>query len=565
MKFSRKQAVICCISFLFILFSSLLLSKAFQNVLFNFACGFKPSFDVPIWEKRIDDWLGADRYIWILIFLLSVFYYPLENFFQRSMKKISENSQLETKTEIIGFACYFLLNLLTVCLHEHWADEAQAWMIAKTLSAKELFTITPFEGHPVLWYFLIMPFAKLGLPYNLFSFISLVIVTIGAWIFVRKSNFSVLLKILILFSPVFTFYSPVIARPYCLVCLELVCFCVFYKNRKNNPVMWGVLIAFMLQTHVFLAGLCGILALQMLYDFIREKNIKLKLQTLCGGLIIAVSAVLLLFELVDRNSFSTQRSGVELILNFLKTPQVFSAVKAHMNIMEMIAGSEILGSVLIVVFIFSIIPLFWKVKKSAWQELLIVLAAGGYLVFVSFIFRPCSLNHAWAYITINCSTMYVLYNALNDCEKNYLSGFSRKAVLLLLLITTIFTLNRSVSDILNPFSNAKAMAKYMNENYSEDDIFVIEREFAPVISIIGYLDDKIEVIYSKDNQPVKFVNYGADFPKAGNIKTWQNTTGKNAYFLISEINTIDDDFELVYSVTDQNFADGPFYLFKRKY
>src|SRR5262249_51790725 len=44
--------------------------------------------------------------------------------------------------------------------HEMWRDELQAWLIAKASSApSDLLHNTRFEGHPILWYALLWPFA----------------------------------------------------------------------------------------------------------------------------------------------------------------------------------------------------------------------------------------------------------------------------------------------------------------------------------------------------------------------------------------------------------------------
>ena len=44
---------------------------------------------------------------------------------------------------VIAFVCYIAFNLLCVKVHEHWRDEGQAWMIAKSLSVGELIKILP--------------------------------------------------------------------------------------------------------------------------------------------------------------------------------------------------------------------------------------------------------------------------------------------------------------------------------------------------------------------------------------------------------------------------------------
>ena len=55
-----------------------------------------------------------------------------------------------------------------IVFHEPWFDEAQSWAIARSGTIKEiLFEIPHYEGHPPLWHLILVPFAKLGAPYEL--------------------------------------------------------------------------------------------------------------------------------------------------------------------------------------------------------------------------------------------------------------------------------------------------------------------------------------------------------------------------------------------------------------
>jgi len=41
--------------------------------------------------------------------------------------------------------------------HEIWRDEAQVWCIVRNVNLSEIFQITKIEGHPMLWYLLVLP------------------------------------------------------------------------------------------------------------------------------------------------------------------------------------------------------------------------------------------------------------------------------------------------------------------------------------------------------------------------------------------------------------------------
>ena len=60
---------------------------------------------------------------------------------------------------IITFV-YAVITLITALHHEVWADEAQVWQLCSNLSFLDLFKHLQNEGHPSLFYLMVMPFAK---------------------------------------------------------------------------------------------------------------------------------------------------------------------------------------------------------------------------------------------------------------------------------------------------------------------------------------------------------------------------------------------------------------------
>ena len=114
---------------------------------------------------------------------------------------------------------YLAFNGILLAGHELWRDEANVWLIARELSVPELFAQIRFQGHPCLWYLLVMPFAKAGLPFQTISVLSYAIMGITAGIFVYRAPFYPVTKLCCLFSPVFSYYYSVVARNYCLIAL----------------------------------------------------------------------------------------------------------------------------------------------------------------------------------------------------------------------------------------------------------------------------------------------------------------------------------------------------------
>ena len=57
---------------------------------------------------------------------------------------------------------YIISISVVIVKHEPWADEAQAWLLARDSGLFELlFKRLRYEGHPGLWYLILTPFSKL--------------------------------------------------------------------------------------------------------------------------------------------------------------------------------------------------------------------------------------------------------------------------------------------------------------------------------------------------------------------------------------------------------------------
>ena len=103
------------------------------------------------------------------------------------MQTVKDKMQLDKKLILnlilfCAFAGYLAFNGLLLARHEPWRDEANVWLMARELSPAGLFAEIRYQGHPCLWYLIVMPFAKLGLPFRSIGFISYSIMAVTAGI-----------------------------------------------------------------------------------------------------------------------------------------------------------------------------------------------------------------------------------------------------------------------------------------------------------------------------------------------------------------------------------------------
>ena len=164
------------------------------------------------------------------------------------------------------FAIWITFNIILLLRHELWRDEANVWLIARSLTPRQLFMEIKYQGHPCLWYLLVMPFAKAGLPFITIGIMSLMIMSVSAGIFLWKAPIHIFTKIVCLFSPIFTYYYPVIARNYCLIALLFILLAWCYPKRNEKPVMYGVLLGLLVQADTIALAGAGLISAMWLWE-----------------------------------------------------------------------------------------------------------------------------------------------------------------------------------------------------------------------------------------------------------------------------------------------------------
>ena len=172
---------------------------------------------------------------------------------------MKDNVLKEYRYELLIILSYTILHVMLCLFHEGCFDEVHAWNIAKDGSLYEIiFKVPYYEGHPALWHLILVPFAKLGMPYK----VSMLIITtvfsvISILILELKAPFPKPVKFLLPFSYFFFYQYGVIARPYCMMVLALLMLSVFYKDRDTRPIRYVLTLVFLSATSAFGTALAG--------------------------------------------------------------------------------------------------------------------------------------------------------------------------------------------------------------------------------------------------------------------------------------------------------------------
>jgi hypothetical protein len=283
----------------------------------------------------------------------------------------------------VVFSIYLIFLIIVSGYHEPWHDEAQAWLIARDDSLYQLLTVTThYEGHPPLWHLLLMPWAKLGLPFELsLKCINIIFAALAAGFVIFKSPLPWGLKFSIPFSYFYFYQFGVINRSYSLLLASIMLVAYYYPHRKIKPyhlvfglslmcatMAYGIVMAF----GIVLAWLLEILSDLNIKEIVSWKsiinNIEIKALSLlfivaliCSLLIVPFSDTAYMYQVSQRNKVASFFYATVLIPgqivcnndfkeNFKDSAVIFFVRNVH-NLMQSVSESGIYGIMLLISFL----------------------------------------------------------------------------------------------------------------------------------------------------------------------------------------------------------------------
>ena len=147
---------------------------------------------------------------------------------------ISPETYIAKVSAAVIWFCFTAFSLYIAPFHEIWADEVQAFLIARDASFSEILTVIPHqEGQPVLWHLLLkLLIAIFGEELNI-TYVSIAVMSITVGIFLFCCRVPLIYKILLPFGHYFLYQYNIISRNYCLAYLAMVLLAVLYDKRHR--------------------------------------------------------------------------------------------------------------------------------------------------------------------------------------------------------------------------------------------------------------------------------------------------------------------------------------------
>ena len=230
--------------------------------------------------------------------------------------KLSENI-----INIFYALIWLMISLWCGVNHEIFADEAQAYLIARDASISEILTtVARTEGTPALWFLWLKLLIFWGLDYSHLYIASILPNFIGVCLFITKAPFSKVVKYVLPLTYFVLYQYNIVARNYSLLFLTTVIASIAYGQRQKHPyrLVWSLIFLGSTTSHAFLLS-CSIMLFWMHNDAQQAEGIKGYQKFIKGNLrALSLFGIFIIFSVLYLYPESSNQyiSNYELIKGF---------------------------------------------------------------------------------------------------------------------------------------------------------------------------------------------------------------------------------------------------------
>lgn len=433
-------------------------------------------------------------------------------------------SNRDNRFDLILTLVFGVLSAISLYHHEMWRDELQVWsLVRESHSIHDLFINLKYEGHPALWYLLLMPLARLTpKPYPM-QLLHLSVAIASVHIFVRHSPFGRMVKVLFPFGYFILYEYAVISRNYGIGVLLVLLICVFFRERFKKFHIVGLLLFLLAHTSVYGLIIAISFASGILIEYIIKSggtgSSEYKREILAGSTIIGLgvfTSILQMSPPVDSSfapkwiltyDFTRFKDVIGTVTNaFIPIPPI----ELHFWNSSIFDGLTwlLLSKGIIASLVISWATLLLVRKPVA--LFIYIIGTVGLLTFFYVKYLGYIRHHGFLFILfLACLWVSSYYE---DSQADWLvmraSNVLRKGLQLqLAAILIVHLLGGGIAfamDYMYPFSQSMRMAKLLVVPGMKDRVWVADLDDA-VSSVSGYADNKF--LYVRGNRFGSFVRW----------------------------------------------------------
>lgn len=401
---------------------------------------------------------------------------------------------------------YSVIASIIVFVHEPYRDEAQAWLIARDTNIFEMFSLSKYEGSPMLWHCLVNILTTLGLPYVSINIMHLILNLITVYLFNRYAPFNKYIKIALTFSHMMLYQYLAFARSYILVPLLLFLLAIIYKKRHEKSELYCVLLLLLQNVCLYSIPIAIVLFITYITEKVKSKEINYKNMILFS--VIAIAMILTLILLINpvKEKVLYEVNLPQNITDFIKGG--FKALESIGTIVLPIQSFEKLKIIVGAITLSLTIITLWKDKKVLTIFLISTIVIGGIFAFVSVnIFH----RHIYLYVALYLFSCWI-------SEKINIKDIKLCGIELIVVICsmqTILLLADLSIDLTMKYSNSKELYEMIVESgYENYEIFVTHSPYGS--SLLPYFLNK-KARSLEDNQIHTYVIWTEKFNNVNRI------------------------------------------------
>lgn len=373
---------------------------------------------------------------------------------------------MKSKTFWVCIIFWILITLLRLFNHQPWFDEANVWIIAQKANLFQLFLLPKIEGHPFLWYMVIMPFAKLNLAYPYSLLIVNWLFGLGTILLIWKyAPFNNWLKVFITFSFPFFVLFPIVARCYAISIFLLFILTVLFEKKSKYPIIYSVLIFLCANTNVMAMIGAFVFGGFLLFDLIKEKQVK---NILLSGFVGFLTVLTLFFQYYGLDkTFTDSKLTSGINFNFWSHAFIFP---------------QVINFIFLIIFIITFSFLLFKSKKA----IIFISVCYSYLLGIFMLsYSGNEWHHYFFYVYLLISAWFLLNDSYVKNNIKQITSF------VLILLSLFFVIDyRYTPHVFH--SNSKNISEFIKEN--ENARFILFS--GTFLSVIPYFEkSKLYDIY----------------------------------------------------------------------
>ncbi len=344
---------------------------------------------------------------------------------------------------LVGYVAFVLIG---VAHHEQWADEAQAWVMARDLPlGKMLFHEMHYEVSPGLWNAILWVAQHVfHAPYAAINWIGAVFAIAGAALLIFCAPFPRPVRYLMASSFYIAYQYAIIARPYVMLLAFAAGAAIFYRRRR--PIAMAVFVALLTLVSIHGAILGGAFAAAALWrGFASWKTLTYpeRRDELLGLVIVCIG-----FNLLFATAYPARDIA---LMNTLHG----GAIRKLASVLEycVVKPWYLAAPILALLAAFAV----WRR-----EALVFVLGVGGLITFQAFFYG--GPHHEGTIVVGLIAALWVAYPS----RAEELPSWYRPTVMALVLcavfaLQTWWAVRAWRYDYANPYSGAADMASYLHQ------------------------------------------------------------------------------------------------------